>query len=307
MASSFKEILAQVKAQIREVSPAEVHEMLRNGKRILLLDVREPDEVAQGYVQGALHLPRGFLEVQIERKVPDRSTSIVTYCAGGARSALAAKALQELGYTDVVSMAGGFTQWANLNLPVVKPAQEADSRKIRYSRHITIPEVGEEGQQRLLNAKVLMVGAGGLGSGSALYLGAAGVGTLGIVDNDVVELSNLQRQVLHTMNFLGRPKTESAMHAIRGINPETKVVPYSFRLTRENIAGIVKDYDIILDGADNFPTRYLINDAAVFSRKPVVHGSIFRFEGQVTTIIPYEGPCYRCLYPEPPPPDLAPS
>jgi molybdopterin/thiamine biosynthesis adenylyltransferase/rhodanese-related sulfurtransferase len=273
----------------------------------VLVDVREQDEVDQGIIPGAIHIPRGFLEMRIEDAVRDHSTPLVVYCAGGVRSLFAAESLQQLGYTDVTSMAGGFNGWKSAGLLWRLPQALTPDQRRRYSRHLLIPEVGEEGQRKLLDAKVLLVGAGGLGSPAALYLAAAGVGTLGIIDADVVDDSNLQRQILHTTDRVGVPKVESARVAIEGINPDVKVIQHEVRLDQSNVLDIFAGYDIILDGTDNFATRYLINDACVLLGKPNAHGSIFRFEGQATTFMPGEGPCYRCLFPTPPPPELAPS
>ena len=302
--AGFREVLAEVKRSIREVS---VDEAAARRSDALFLDVREADEYEQGTVPGALHISRGMLEVQIEGAVPDRSRPIVVYCAGGVRSALAAKSLGEIGYSDVVSMAGGFNRWKDEGHPWAVPTTlDADQRN-RYHRHLLLPEVGEAGQQKLLSSKVLLLGAGGLGSPAALYLAAAGVGTLGIVDMDVVDASNLQRQILHSTDRIGERKVDSAKKTLTAMNPDVNVVTYDVRLGADNILDVIDGYDVILDGTDNFPTRYLLNDAALLKRIPVVHGSIFRFEGQVTVFKPYEGPCYRCLIPEPPPPELAPS
>lgn len=305
MAKTFRELLNETKSSIREIDVQTADHLRREGA--LMVDVREQDEVDQGAVPGALHIPRGYLELQIEEKAPDRDRPIAVYCAGGTRSAFAAKALQELGYTDVTSVAGGFNAWKNANLPWGIPQTLSPDQRRRYSRHLLIPEVGEAGQQKLLDAKVLLVGAGGLGSPAALYLAAAGIGTLGVLDADTVDDSNLQRQVLHTTDRLGMPKVESARIAIEGLNPDVKVIEHATRLTKENVLDIFAGYDVILDGTDNFATRYLINDATVLLKQPNVHGSIFRFEGQATTFVPGEGPCYRCLFPTPPPPELAPS
>jgi len=301
---SFRDVLNQVKQSIREVDPADA-DALR--PEALFLDVREADEVAQGVIPGALHIPRGYVELQIEGRVPDRSKKIVVYCAGGTRSALAAKALGELGYVDVVSMAGGFNKWKDEGRPWSMPrVLDADQRN-RYQRHLLLPEVGEAGQQHLLDSRVLLLGAGGLGSPAALYLAAAGVGTLGIIDMDVVDASNLQRQILHNLDRIGERKVDSAKKTLTLMNPDVDVITYDTRLGADNILSIIDGYDVIVDGTDNFPTRYLVNDASLLKRIPVVHGSIFRFEGQVTVFNPYEGPCYRCLIPEPPPAELAPS
>ncbi len=307
MAKSFKQLMDEARQEIKEISVQETKDMLqRNGKH-LLLDVREKDEYREGHLEGAVSLPRGFLELKVETTVPEKSTPIIAYCAGGVRSLLAAKALKDMGYQNVVSMAGGYGAWKNAGYKWVQDHQFTQEQTTRYSRHFLLPEVGEVGQAKLLKAKVLMVGAGGLGSPSAYYLAAAGVGTLGIIDNDVVDLSNLQRQILHSNNRVGMPKVESAKLTLEGLNPDVKVIPYQEKLTSQNIMEIIKDYDIIVDGCDNFPTRYLVNDACVLTGKPNVHGSIFQFEGQATVFYPGKGPCYRCLYPEPPPADMAPS
>nr|MBA3365366.1 molybdopterin-synthase adenylyltransferase MoeB [Actinomycetota bacterium] len=270
--------------------------------------VRERDEWQEGRIPGAVHIPRGFLESRVEQALPERDRTIVVYCAAGNRSAFAAKSLKELGYKNVQSLAGGFTDWKRNGFPTELPKALDESKRTRYSRHLLIPEVGEEGQLRLLDSRVLLVGAGGLGSPASLYLAAAGVGRLGIVDADIVDETNLQRQIVHSTASLGEPKVASAKAAIEALNPDVEVVPYRERLTPENIDRILADgWDVIVDGADNFPTRYLVNDASVWHRIPVVHGSIYRFEGQVTVFKPFEGPCYRCLFPAPPPPELAPS
>ncbi|HWE61454.1 MAG TPA: molybdopterin-synthase adenylyltransferase MoeB [Chloroflexota bacterium] len=307
MAKSFPQLLQQVKQQIREVQPEEVRDQLKTGQAPVLLDVREADEYQQGAIPGARHIPRGYLELRIEQEVPERDRPIVVYCAGGTRSALAAASLEQLGYSDVASMASGFNGWKNAGLPFEMPRTLNDAQRNRYSRHLLIPEVGEAGQMKLLDSKVLLIGAGGLGSPAALYLAAAGVGTIGLVDSDVVDESNLQRQILHNLSRVGQPKTSSARQTIEALNPDVKVVEHNERMVAENVLGMINDYDLIIDGADNFPTRYLLNDASLLAKKPVVHGSIFRFEGQLTVFKPYEGPCYRCLFPEPPPPELAPS
>lgn len=308
MPSSYVELLASVRRQIRRVSLEELRDRLAQGTPIVLVDVRERDELKQGTLPGAIHVPRGALELEIEAKVPDKAAPIVVYCAGGARSALAARTLTELGYTDVASADPGFSRWSELGFPVARPAQLGDAQRERYARHLRLPEVGEAGQLALLRAKVLLLGAGGLGSPVALYLAAAGVGTIGLVDSDSVEGSNLQRQILHTTGRVGMPKVDSAERAIRELNPEVKVVKFHERLTRENVDRVLAGFDLIVDGCDNFPTRYLINDAAVRTKQPVVHGSVSRFEGQVTVFDPASGgPCYRCLYPAPPPRALAPS
>jgi len=306
MAKSFKQLMDEARTEVKEVSVQETKDLLQKNGHILL-DVREKDEYREGHLEGAVSLPRGFLEIKVETTVPEKSTQIIAYCAGGTRSLLAAKALKEMGYQNVVSMAGGYGAWKTAGYKWVQDHQFTQEQTTRYSRHFLLPEVGEVGQAKLLKAKVLMVGAGGLGSPSAYYLAAAGVGTLGIIDNDVVDLSNLQRQILHSNNRVGMPKVESAKLTLEGLNPDVKVIPYQEKLTSQNIMEIIKDYDIIVDGCDNFPTRYLVNDACVLTGKPNVHGSIFQFEGQATVFYPGKGPCYRCLYPEPPPADMAPS
>jgi molybdopterin/thiamine biosynthesis adenylyltransferase/rhodanese-related sulfurtransferase len=301
---SFRELLAQTKQQIREIDPADAEDRIG---RATFLDVRELDEYEQGMIPGSVFLPRGHLESQVENKVANRDAPVVVYCAGGTRSAFAAKTLQELGYSDVVSMAGGFGRWKNEGRPWQVPAVLNPDQRNRYHRHLLLPEVGEAGQQKLLESKVLLLGAGGLGSPAALYLAAAGVGTLGIVDMDVVDASNLQRQILHNMDRVGERKVDSAKKTLTDLNPDVDVVTYDVRFGADNVLDIIDGYDVVIDGTDNFPTRYLLNDASLLKRVPVVHGSIFRFEGQVTVFKPYDGPCYRCLLPEPPPPELAPS
>jgi sulfur-carrier protein adenylyltransferase/sulfurtransferase len=302
---TYQEILEKKRTTVREVDARQSARLREQGAT--LIDVREQDEVDQGIIPGAIHIPRGYLEMRIEEAVRDRDAPLVVYCAGGVRSLFGAEALTELGYRDVVSMAGGFSGWKAAGLPWRVPQALTPDQRRRYSRHLLIPEVGEEGQRKLLDAKVLLVGAGGLGSPAALYLAAAGVGTLGIVDDDIVDDSNLQRQVVHTTDRVGIGKAESARIAIELLNPDVNVVKHETRLDKSNVLDIFSQYDFILDGTDNFATRYLINDATVLLNKPNVHGSIFRFEGQATTFIPYEGPCYRCLFPTPPPPELAPS
>jgi molybdopterin/thiamine biosynthesis adenylyltransferase/rhodanese-related sulfurtransferase len=304
--------MRQARQQVPEWSPAQVYEAVANqheggSEDVVLVDVREKHEWNEGHIPGAVHVPRGFLELQIEEAVPDKSKPVVLYCAGGVRSLMAGKTLKQMGYENPISMSGGFGQWKGQGLPFVQPRLMTDAQSRRYSRHLLIPEVGEQGQFRLLDSKVLLIGAGGLGSPAAYYLAAAGVGTLGIIDADVVDDSNLQRQILHNTSRIGQYKAESARETIEALNPDVKVVTYIERLDESNVARIIADYDVILDGTDNFPTRYLLNDAAIIANKPVVHGSVFRFEGQLTVFKPHEGPCYRCLYPEPPPPELAPS
>jgi sulfur-carrier protein adenylyltransferase/sulfurtransferase len=309
--TTYRELLAQTKAEIDEIGTPEAHERLGSPARHdapLFLDVRELDEWQEGHIVGAIHIPRGNLESRIEGLVPDKEREIFVYCAVGSRSAFAAKALTELGYTDVTSVSGGFTDWKRNGYDFTTPKTLTPSQRSRYSRHLLIPEVGDEGQQKLLNARVLLIGAGGLGSPASLYLAAAGVGTLGIVDADVVDDSNLQRQIVHSTDRLGEPKVLSAKRTIEALNPDVTVIPYEERLTSDNVERIIgAGWDVIVDGADNFPTRYLVNDASVWHNIPVVHGSIYRFEGQVTVLQPGAGPCYRCLFPSPPPPELAPS
>jgi molybdopterin/thiamine biosynthesis adenylyltransferase/rhodanese-related sulfurtransferase len=305
---SYRELLQQVKSEIDEVDAPQAHDLLESAEPPLLVDVREHDEWTEGHIPGAVHVPRGYLESRIEQAAPDRSRSLVLYCAGGSRSAFAVKTLEELGYENVASLAGGFTDWKRNGFEVELPKSLDAAKRQRYSRHLLIPEVGEEGQMKLLDSRVLLIGAGGLGSPAALYLAAAGVGKLGIVDDDRVDESNLQRQIAHSTETLGDWKAESAKRTIEALNPDVEVIPYLERLTSENVERILADgWDVIVDGADNFPTRYLVNDAAVWHDIPLVHGSIYRFEGQVTVFKPHEGPCYRCLFPTPPPPELAPS
>ena len=306
MSQSSAELLRQVKSQIDEVDPSEVNELIDEG--VALIDVRETDEVAAGHLPGAVHIPRGYLESRIEGVVPDRDAHVIVYCASGNRSAYAARTLREdLGYTNVSSMTGGITLWKDRGYEVQVPRTLTPEQRERYSRHTLIPEIGAEGQQKLLDAKVLLLGAGGLGSPTALYLAAAGVGTLGIVDDDVVDLSNLQRQVIHTTDRVGVPKVDSAEESIKALNPDVDVVKYPVRIDASNIVEIIEGYDVIVDGVDNFPTRYLLNDATVRLKIPVVSASILGFDGQLSVFKPYDGPCYRCLFREPPPAELAPS
>jgi len=307
MGDVSRTLLERARAEVPEWRPREAQQHLNASEAPVLVDVREKLEWNDGHIPGALHVPRGYLELSIEEAVPDKSTPVLLYCAGGVRSLLAGKTLQSMGYTNVTSMAGGYNAWAAAGYPTETPLSLTDAQRRRYSRHILVPEVGEEGQAKLLNAKVLLIGAGGLGSPAAYYLAAAGVGTIGIIDNDVVDESNLQRQILHNTSRIGKLKVDSAKETILGLNPDVKVNAINDRLNKENVLEYISQYDVILDGTDNFPTRYLLNDASVMARKPVVHGSVFRFEGQVTVFKPYDGPCYRCLFPEPPPPALAPN
>jgi molybdopterin/thiamine biosynthesis adenylyltransferase/rhodanese-related sulfurtransferase len=305
--SSYRDLLQQIKGEITEVNASRARDLIAEGDTAVV-DVRERDEWDEGHLPGAVHVPRGNLESRIEAAVPDKARPVLLYCASGNRSAFAAKSLEELGYTNVVSLAGGFTDWKRNGLPFEIPQALDETKRRRYSRHLLIPEVGEEGQLKLLQSRVLLIGAGGLGSPASLYLAAAGVGTIGIVDDDVVDESNLQRQIVHSTERLGESKAESAKRTIEALNPDVAVKVFRERLTSENADRILGEgWDVIVDGADNFPTRYLLNDASVWHKIPVVHGSIYRFEGQTTVFKPFEGPCYRCLFPQPPPPELAPS
>src|SRR5215218_1809301 len=306
MSPTGAEVIRKIRSQVEEVDPAEVREHLGNG--VVLVDVRESEEWDAGHIPGAKHVPRGHLESRIEGAVPDRSANVVLYCASGNRSALAAHTLKQLlGYKNVSSMTGGITLWKDRGYDVEVPKSLTKEQRERYSRHILVPEIGLEGQTKLLDSKVLLLGAGGLGSPTALYLAAAGVGTLGIVDDDEVDLSNLQRQVIHTTDRIGTPKVESAAQTIAALNPDVEVVQYRTRLDASNIMEIIDGYDVIVDGVDNFPTRYLLNDATVRLDIPVVSASILGFDGQLSVFKPHDGPCYRCLYPVPPPAELAPS
>ncbi len=308
MSKTYSDLFSEVKHAIKIIPLEELKARLDKKEPLKLVDVREKDEFRQGFIPGAIHIPRGFLEMQAEQKLPDKEEPIVLYCAGGTRSAFAAKTLLELGYQNVLSANPGFVRWKDMSYPMDVPPRFSEAQLERYSRHILLPEVGEKGQQKLLNGRVLLLGAGGLGSPAALYLAAAGVGTLGLVDADVVDASNLQRQILHSTSRLGTAKVDSAEVALKDLNPDVKVKKFQERLLSENVDKIFGEgWDAIVDGCDNFPTRYLVNDASLFHKIPVVHGSIFRFDGQVTTFMPFEGPCYRCLYPEPPPPEHAPS
>jgi sulfur-carrier protein adenylyltransferase/sulfurtransferase len=305
MSKTYSQLVREVKASIREVDNAAAQELADEGA--LVVDVRETSEWQEGHVVGAVHVPRGHLESKIEAVAPDRARPLVLYCAAGVRSAFAARQLAEMGYTDIVSLAGGFQGWKSEGRPWKAPVVLSAEQQRRYSRHLLIPEVGAEGQKKLLESKVLFIGAGGLGSPGLLYLAAAGVGTLGIVDFDVVELSNLQRQVVHSSARVGQKKTESAAETLRALNPDVTVVQHDEMLTDDNVVRLIDGYDLIIDGTDTFETRYSLNDAAVRARIPVVHASVFRFEGQLTVFAPFAGPCYRCLYPSPPPPELAPG
>lgn len=304
----LRKALEETHKDISEISIQEVNNLLKERERIVLLDVREKEELAFGYLKDSVFIPRANLKEKAEALLPDKNVPIIVYCAAGARSILVAKTLKEMGYSQVFSMKEGFEGWKKAGFEVASDNGFTSEQLTRYSRHILLKEVGLEGQRRLLEAKVLIVGAGGLGCPAALYLSSAGVGTLGIIDSDVVDLSNLQRQILHSIHDVGRPKTESAKDAISLINPDIKVITYQERLTSENTIKIFKDYDVIVDGSDNFPTKYLVNDAAFFTGKPFVFGGVFQFEGQASIFDPKQGgPCLRCLFPEPPPPGLVPS
>ncbi len=304
--ATFRDLLAAAKAEITEVDTGSAQVAIDTGG-VTVLDVREPDEYAEGALVGAIHIPRGHLEAQVEGRILDKSAPVIVYCAGGVRSAFAAKTLGELGYSNVQSMAGGYGKWKDEGRTWKAPASLTPEQMNRYKRHLLLPEVGVEGQAALLNAKVLMLGAGGLGSPAALYLAAAGVGTIGIVDMDEVDASNLQRQILHNIDRIGDRKVDSAKKTLTALNPDVNVVTYDTRLAADNIMDIIAGYDVIVDGADNFPSRYLLNDASVKLGIPVVHGSIFRFEGMVSVFHPKQGPTYRDMVPEPPPSELAPS
>lgn len=306
MPKSFADLLREARAEIPEVSPIETDRLRERGEAAIV-DVREESEWDQGHLPGAIHISKGYIEQLIESEVPDRDQPVVLYCAGGIRSLIAAQAMRGMGYTNVRSMVGGFNGWKGAGLRWEAPVMLSQAQKQRYSRHLLIPEVGSAGQAKLLDSKVLFIGAGGLGSPAMLYLAAAGVGTLGIVDFDIVDVSNLQRQVIHTTDRVGEKKVESARKAIAALNPEITVIGHEEMLVADNVERIIAGYDVILDGTDTFETRYLLNDAAVVANIPVVHASVFRFEGQLTVFRPYDGPCYRCLYPTPPPPELAPG
>ena len=306
--TTYRELLTAAKAEIEEISTPGAHALLEGVDPPLFVDVRLTEEWDEGHLPGAIHLPRNNLESRVETLVPDRERALVVYCGSGARSAFASKSLLDLGYENVVNLAGGFADWKRNGYPFETPVTLSAAQRSRYARHLLIPEVGEEGQKRLLESRVLLIGAGGLGSPAALYLAAAGVGTLGIVDPDVVDDSNLQRQIVHSTERLGEPKVDSARRTVEALNPDVEVMPFQERLDSESVERILAHgWDVIVDGTDNFPTRYLLNDASVWHDIPVVHGSIYRFEGQATVFHPKHGPCYRCLYPSPPPPELAPS
>ena len=305
MPRTYADLLKEARAQIREVTPQQVDALVPDAA--IVIDVREASEWEQGHLPNAVHISKSYVEQQVEAAAPDRDAEVILYCAGGVRSLFAAQTLEQLGYTNVASMSGGFQAWKSAGLPWEAPVILSPDQKQRYSRHLLIPEVGAAGQTRLLESKALLIGAGGLGSPAALYLAAAGVGTIGIVDFDVVDLSNLQRQILHTNDRIGERKVESARKSIEALNPDVKFVAHEEMLVADNVDRIITGYDVIIDGTDTFETRYLLNDAAVAKGITVIHASVFRFEGQLTTFVPYEGPCYRCLYPTPPPPELAPG
>ena len=307
MAKTYKELMDEARQIVPEVTVDEVKDRLERGEQWTVLDVREREEYREGHLENAIPIPRGFLEMRVEETVPDKSAPVIAYCAGGVRSLIAARTMKELGYENVSSMSGGYTSWKNAGYKWVADRQFSQEQITRYARHFTLPDVGEQGQAKLMDAKVLCVGAGGLGSPVAYYLAAAGVGTIGIIDHDTVDMSNLQRQILHTNDRVGMPKVESAKMTLNALNPDVNIIPINERLSSENVMQIIKDYDIVINGCDNFPTRYLINDACVMAKKTLVDGSIFQFEGQATVFSPNEGPCYRCLFPEPPPPGMAPS
>ena len=304
---TLKEMLAEARQVVPEEGPADLERRLKSGDKVVVIDVRDPDEFRDGHIEAASNISRGFLEFRIGTAVTDPNTPIVLYCQTGLRSVLAAKALRELGYTTVINLQGGYQKWVQSGLPVVREVPMTPDQIQRYSRHFLLAQVGDKGQRRLLRSKVLLIGAGGLGSPIGLYLAAAGVGTLGLMDGDVVDITNLQRQVLHTTADIGKAKVESGTRTIKAINPDVNVIALPTRITVDNVMDVITDYDLIVDGSDNFETRYLVNDACYLAGKTNVHGSIFQFEGMATVFVPNEGPCYRCLYPTPPPPGLVPS
>jgi molybdopterin/thiamine biosynthesis adenylyltransferase/rhodanese-related sulfurtransferase len=304
---TLKEMLAEARQVIPEQGPQELKRRIDANEPLVLVDVRDPDEYRDGAIEPATNISRGFLEFRIGTAAADPKTPIVLYCQSGLRSMLAAKALHDLGYENVTNLQGGFQKWAQSGLPVMKDKPLTTDQIQRYSRHFLLPQVGEKGQRKLLRSKVLLIGAGGLGSPTALYLAAAGVGTMGLMDGDTVDVSNLQRQILHTTANVGRPKVESATEMLRALNPDVNVIPLPTRIDVDNVMDIIKDYDLVIDGSDNFDTRYLLNDACYLAGKANIHGSIFQFEGMASVFAPNKGPCYRCLYPTPPPPGLVPS
>ncbi len=304
---TLKEMLSEARQVVPEEGPEQLQRRLKSGEPVVVIDVRDPDEYRDGHIEAATNISRGFLEFRVGTAVTTPSTPVVLYCQTGLRSVLAAKALKELGYATVINLQGGYQKWVQSGFPVVREVPMTADQIQRYSRHFLLPQVGDRGQRRLLRSKVLLIGAGGLGSPAALYLAAAGVGTLGLMDGDVVDITNLQRQVLHTTAEIGKPKVESGARTIKALNPDVNLIPLPMRLTVDNVMDIIKDYDLIVDGSDNFETRYLVNDACYLAGKTNVHGSIFQFEGMATVFAPNEGPCYRCLYPTPPPAGLVPS
>jgi molybdopterin/thiamine biosynthesis adenylyltransferase/rhodanese-related sulfurtransferase len=304
---TLKEMITEARQAVPEEGPADLQRRLKAGEPLALIDVRDPDEYRDGHIEAATNISRGFLEFRIASIVSDQATPIVLYCQTGLRSVLAAKALKELGYQNVINLGGGYQKWTQSGLPTVRDVPLSPDQIQRYSRHFFLAQVGEKGQRRLLRSKVLLIGAGGLGSPTALYLAAAGVGTIGLMDGDVVDITNLQRQILHTTADIGKPKVESGTRMLKALNPDIAVIPLAGRITVDNVMDTIKDYDLIVDGSDNFETRYLVNDACYLAGKTNVHGSIFQFEGMATVFAPGEGPCYRCLYPTPPPPGLVPS
>jgi molybdopterin/thiamine biosynthesis adenylyltransferase/rhodanese-related sulfurtransferase len=304
---TLKEMIAEARAVVPEEGPADLQRRIEAGEPVSIIDVRDPDEYRDGHIEPATNISRGFLEFRIGSAVPDPKSTVVLYCQSGMRSVLAAKALKDLGYSNVINLQGGYQKWAQSGLPVVKDVALTADQIQRYSRHFLLSQVGEKGQRKLLRSKVLLIGAGGLGSPTALYLAAAGVGTIGLMDGDTVDVTNLQRQILHTTADVGKPKVESGTRTLKALNPDITVIPLATRITADNAMDILADYDLVVDGSDNFETRYLVNDACYLAGKTNVHGSIFQFEGMASVFAPNKGPCYRCLYPTPPPPGLVPS
>ncbi len=304
---TLKEMIAEARQAVPEEGPAELERRLKSGVPVAVIDVRDPDEYRDGHIEAATNISRGFLEFRIGGTVSDPKTPVVLYCQTGLRSVLAAKQLKELGYEHVINLQGGYAKWAQSGLPVVKEIPMTADQIQRYSRHFLLNQVGEKGQHKLMRSKVLLIGAGGLGSPTALYLGAVGVGTIGLMDGDTVDITNLQRQILHTTADVGKPKVESGTRTLKALNPDVNVIALPMRITVDNVMDVIKDYDLVVDGSDNFETRYLVNDACYLAGKTNVHGSIFQFEGMATVFAPNQGPCYRCLYPSPPPPGLVPS
>ena len=304
---TLKELIAEARAVVPEEGPAELQRRIAAGEPVSIVDVRDPDEYREGHIEPAANVSRGFLEFRIGSAVPDPASTVVLYCQTGLRSVLAAKALKDLGYSNVINLQGGYQKWAQSGLPVVKDVAMTTEQIQRYSRHFLLSQVGEKGQRRLLRSRVLLIGAGGLGSPTALYLAAAGVGTIGLMDGDIVDITNLQRQILHTTADVGKPKVESGTRMLKALNPDINVIPLPMRIAVDNAMNILEDYDLVVDGSDNFETRYLVNDACYLAGKTNVHGSIFQFEGMASVFAPNQGPCYRCLYPSPPPPGLVPS